>query len=296
MKKIQIDEIVIIILNYSNYNLTKNAVNNLLLNAIKYPIVIVDNNSPNESYSILKDYYSDNTNIHVIQTKNNGGYSKGNNFGIKYAESKYKNLKYICIMNPDIELKDSKIIDNLILLLNSSSQYASATGIQILNGQKVHGWELPSYLTLIFKESILFNKLNFMKKRMKEKVNESILEQEVLSGCFFVINKEIFKDIGYFDENVFLYFEEDILSHKLMQRGWKSVIDLNQSFYHNHNHKKSRTLKSLLKDYSIFVESKKYYCNKYMKKKPDLLFYISAIFHKYVELPLKYLIKYKIGM
>lgn len=77
-------KVAIIILNYQNYEDTIKCVNNLLnFTNIQLQIVIVDNFSTNKSFFILNKIYANNSNVDVIQTNNNGGYSSGNNFRYK---------------------------------------------------------------------------------------------------------------------------------------------------------------------------------------------------------------------
>ena len=61
------NEISIIILNYFNYKLTTACVDNLLNLELESRIIIVDNNSQNESYKYLKDYYRNTITVDVIK-------------------------------------------------------------------------------------------------------------------------------------------------------------------------------------------------------------------------------------
>ena len=47
---------------------------------------------------------------------------------------------------------------------------------------------------------------------------------EAVSGCFFMIKSEALKRVNYFDENVFLYYEENILGEKLRNSSYTLVI------------------------------------------------------------------------
>ena len=74
----------VIIVNYVDYETTKQLVNKLKnYTSIRY-ICVVDNNSPNGSYKYLKKAFIDNNNVKVLCTTRNGGYGYGNNYGIRY--------------------------------------------------------------------------------------------------------------------------------------------------------------------------------------------------------------------
>lgn len=56
-----------------------------------------------------------------------------------------------------------------------------------------------------------------------------------VSGCCFGMRAEDFKNIGYLDENVFLYCEEDILAYKMERLGKKAVVDMEAKVWHKEN-------------------------------------------------------------
>lgn len=92
------DKVCIVILNYNNYEDTIECVQSLrsAINSNEYDIVIVDNNSVNDSVKELSRALSP---IKIITSLENRGYANGNNIGIKYAED--NGYDYICILNND---------------------------------------------------------------------------------------------------------------------------------------------------------------------------------------------------
>ena len=76
--------VFIILLNYNGYKDTIDCINSLLnINYDEFKIVVVDNNSTDDSHRILNDYLSDLEIVKYIQTGQNLGFSDGNNIGIK---------------------------------------------------------------------------------------------------------------------------------------------------------------------------------------------------------------------
>ena len=49
-----------------------------------------------------------------------------------------------------------------------------------------------------------------------------------------LFNLSILKDINFFDENTFLYFEEEIISEKLKEKNYKIGIITDEFYIHNH--------------------------------------------------------------
>lgn len=64
-------------------------------------VVIVDNGSGNESVEKLQEHFDGNERVHVVPTKENLGFAKGNNVGITYAREKF-NPDFIVVANSDI--------------------------------------------------------------------------------------------------------------------------------------------------------------------------------------------------
>ena len=262
-------DMAIVVLNYNNFEETKKCVDNLLNIGINKEIVIVDNKSTNESFKILKNNYVKFDNIHVIETEKNGGYSYGNNFGIKYIIKKYPNINFLCIMNPDVIISYSKIIDNIIDKLKQNDDVAAMSAIMILNGYLNYEgmcWELPDKKT-IYTDHIMFLK----NKRRKEDIkieNNFIAKVDVIPGSFFIIKRRELEEIGYLDEKVFLYNEENILAHKLLKLNKKVALSVSDYYEHNHIKKKEQVnLKKRLNDNKIGFESRKYLCSEFYEKK-----------------------------
>ncbi len=293
-------DIAILILNYNNYNLTIECVNNLIKIKSQYQIVIVDNNSPNDSYKLLSDEFSCYENIAVIKSEYNGGYSYGNNYGIKYIDENFNDIKYLVIMNPDIIIKDINVIENIVNIIKENSQVVMSTGLGFTNdilNQGSFGWKIPTFIELV-KSNLSFTKI-FKKNTINiprlEKKNGSYIINDVISGCFFAISLNYLKSIGYLDENVFLYFEENILASKIKMDKFKVAISVNDLFYHNHilKDKNLKKINEKKRDYKYFCDSQKYYYNNILRiniiKKAFIEFIIMV--HRYIEIPIINLLK-----
>ena len=107
-------DVVFVILNYNSIYDTEEAIEYISANVDtdNYGVVIVDNASPNGDGEELKQYYSDNTNVVVIQSEENLGFARGNNLGFAYAK---KNLSpdFIVMMNSDILLLETKLYSKI---------------------------------------------------------------------------------------------------------------------------------------------------------------------------------------
>lgn len=252
---------VMVILNYNDYNTTSDYLE-LIGNykCLDY-IIVVDNNSTDNSYQKLLKY--NNKKIKVLKSDKNGGYGYGNNIGIKYAIKKYGKCNII-ISNPDIVVKD-EVIEELSKVLNSNDHIAIAAPVVKENGKLNRGWKLSSggkelLLSLPkigtnFRDKIVGYKYSYYN-------NNELSKVDVVSGCFFMIKSEVFKKIGLFDEHLFLYYEENVIAKKIKDLGYISVVVNNCNIIHNHSVSIDKTHNNLNK-YKILKESQMYYLNNY---------------------------------
>lgn len=281
------ENIAIIVVNYNNYLLTQKCVTNLLHLKVKSHIVIVDNCSTNESFVNLTNFFMKFENVKVIQSEKNGGYSYGNNYGIHFAEKKW-NIEFICIMNPDVIIEDN-YFEKLCQKLIKKDDYAAIAPFMFLAGHfksDCLSWNLIDSKKL-YKE---FNLLKFNKNQRKTEYNieeKELLLADVLPGCFFIIKKSKFEEIGYFDENIFLYHEEDIIGLKFKNLNYKLLLDSSCYYLHNHfNNDKEKVLyeykynfKNVRRNYDYEYNSRLYLCEKFFHNQNKLKLQITKIFN-----------------
>ena len=97
---------------------TKNCVDSILTNVNgDKKIIIIDNASPNNSFSILSELFANDNTVDVITTDNNLGFACGNNFGYRYALDKYQ-PDFIVVMNNDMEILDADFQNGFIKAYN----------------------------------------------------------------------------------------------------------------------------------------------------------------------------------
>lgn len=254
-----------LILNYIDYKETISCVKNLLNKDINknLVIVIVDNNSPNNSFSILKNKYKENCNVHVIQSGLNGGYAKGNNFGFRYIRKTFPDIEYTIVMNPDTRLCSINDISKLRDAFKHDSKLAIVAPVVILNGKinyKGTAWNVPDC------RQILKHHCKFIKYDTVQYINEQspgLVYVDAVQGGFFMIKMKALLDIGFMDEHTFMYCEEVLLAKDLQRKGYKEAVLSNVFFEHNHKEKETKiTLRGRINHENNFWKSRKIYCKK----------------------------------
>lgn len=184
-------------------------------------VIIVDNNSTDcdTMFNKLKTLWGED--IILIKNSSNGGYGQGNNVGIRQCSA-----PVVLIMNPDVRLVCP--IFRKAINLFSKNKNMCILGMKqwlTLNEPSSNSFTCTSrmngYLSTIL--SALCTRLDFY-----------IAKYMHFSGSCFFINKAMFEAVGLFDENVFLYGEEDDIHYRLMHRfkDCKMIYNKNLRYLH----------------------------------------------------------------
>ena len=250
---------IIIILNYNDSNNCLKLYNQIKDYKCLDGIIFVDNNSKETSYKDLKSI--NDKKVDVIRLNSNEGYAHGNNEGIKYVIKKYKECNLI-ISNPDIEISEA----NLKGLLNqiSSNKDISLLGPTIIECKTIsRGWKLTDgWDEVKLSIPVYGSNRNKVVGYKDNYYKGDITKVDVVSGSFFIIKSNVIKDINYFDERTFLYYEENILSTKLKVKKYNVYVSNKYKVKHNHSESVDKNINNI-KKFKILKESQNYYVNNY---------------------------------
>ncbi len=198
--------------------------------------------------------------ISVISAPDNGGYAKGNNFGIKYALEHFHS-DYIFVANPDAYFTDKAAL----ACLSEIKRHPEYGILAPVVNQGFNAWDLPGFSGLI--ESMFLIVYNLHKKAIKKKLvrsSRTIERVGVVDGSFFIISADAYKKIGGMDERTFLYCEEMIMAYRLMLQGYYVGVLTKERYDHLHsttikklnNNSKARAFRHFHRSYKIY---NKYY-------------------------------------
>ncbi len=273
----------IVILNYNDYENTIKMIEQIKDYKCLNKIVIVDNCSTDESVDKIKPFES--SNIILLEAKSNNGYASGNNLGLKYLE-KETSCELAIISNPDIIVEES-VIEELIKDMKKNANI-SFLGPKILeNGHITKGWKLPSYFVELLSTVNFLHRFSFhFQKYPDEYYQEKITRVEVIHGCFFVSRLKDFKKMKYFDPNTFLYYEENILAKKALEKDLQSYVDTSLSVHHLGSQTVQKNLKKV-KKYKAIKKSMFYYEKEYNHLNFLAMFFLKVFY--YISLFFAYL-------
>ena len=212
-------QLSVIILNYNvRYFLEQCvlSVQNSIQN-IDAEIIVVDNNSSDDSCEMMKQRFP---NIKLIENAANSGFPKGNNIGVREAKG-----KYICILNPDTVVAEDtfeKITDFL-----NRTENVGIVGCKLIDGagnflpESKRGVPTPFVaFTKIMGMYKWFPKSKLFGKYYAQHLNENETGKvAILVGAFMMMKRELYLEVGGFDENCFMYSDDIDLSYMVLKKG-----------------------------------------------------------------------------
>lgn len=280
----------IVILNYNDYPTTLELVHQIYqFNEID-EIVVVDNNSTDNSFDVLFKK-SKQLNFTLIRADKNGGYSYGNNLGIKYL-IEHSNPDIIIIANPDV-LFEEKIIYRIKQAFISNNDIGLLSPIMTdRNGKQMRMWlKLPSYINSLLDCSLIGRQINKLLGYKRINFSKPLFEVEKIPGSFMAFRSVALKEIGLFDDGVFLYYEENIIGMRMKQAGIKTMLLTDSSYIHNHSVTITKNM-NVINSYRNNLKSKLYFEKTY-RRIGHIRIFILQLFMKYGVLEKKILISLK---
>lgn len=231
--------ITLITLNYKDYEGCKNICKQALSIPLINQILIVDNYSNDGSYEKLCQIKNDK--IHIIQSGKNGGYSFGYNCGFKWAHQHHADIVFLC--NTDV-LFNSELIQACIQHLNEHPSCAAVSGrmYNTNHEEQKSYWDFPNYWDDLKYCFYTYRKKKSRPKNVFKTYTANHIDVEALAGSFSCYRLNALIEVGMYDENVFLYNEENILGYRLRKSGY-TLARLNNVFYiHAHRRRINRSL------------------------------------------------------
>ncbi|MBI2028487.1 MAG: glycosyltransferase family 2 protein [Candidatus Levybacteria bacterium] len=222
-------DLSIIIVNYNTKEFLEGCVDSLLNSIskkINYEIVVVDNASIDDSPSAisrLRQDFGGKVNIKTILNKENLGFSRANNQGIKISQ----NSRYILFLNPDTLVKNDTV-EKMIEFMDKHKDAGAATcKVVMQNGQiddaSHRGFPTPwnAFCHFVGFEKIFPKSRLFSGYTLGWKEFSKVHEIDVLAGAFMLVRRKAGEDVSWWDEDYFFYGEDIEFCYQLKQKGWK---------------------------------------------------------------------------
>ena len=225
-------KISIVIVNYRVKDLLKECLNSILSSKGKMDneIIVIDNNSKDGSVELLKREFPE---VRLLENLQNKGFSFACNQGIKKSSG-----EYILLLNPDT-IFPQRDFGKMIEFMDSN-QKAGICGPEMVDGRGELLYScrsFPTFLTSISSSQSLLERIfpgNPLSRKylLKDIDHSRIQEVDWVSGSCLFARKKMLDEIGFLDEDFFIYVEDVDLCYRAHRAGWKVFYFPQVTFIH----------------------------------------------------------------
>ena len=220
----QAPRLSILIISYNTVDLTLDCLRSIYREAVddSFEVIVLDNASTDGSAARISEQFPQ---ARLIKSSQNHGFAVGNNIAAAMARG-----EWILLLNPDTVVKDHAID----ILLDFACKHPEAS---IFGGRTLFAdgtlnptscWARPTPwssfcngagLAGLFPGSRLFDP-----ESLGGWHRDSVREVDIVTGCFFLLSKRHWEELGGFDQEYFMYGEEADLCMRAARRGLKCMI------------------------------------------------------------------------
>jgi O-antigen biosynthesis protein len=250
----------IVIVNYNVKHFLEQALLSVhrAIEGLEAEVFVVDNNSMDGSVSMVRQRFPW---VNLIASKENLGFSRGNNLAIRQATG-----DYVLLLNPDTVVEEDTF--HQIVAFMDQQPDAGALGVKMINGKGEFLPEskraLPTPWTAFYKvfglAKLFPRNRRFGHYHLTYLDPEQIHAVEVLSGAFMLLRKSVLDKIGLLDEQFFMYGEDIDLSYRVTQAGYTNYYYPHTQIIH---YKGESTRKGSLNYVLVFYNAMRLFVRKH---------------------------------
>ena len=183
-------------------------------------IIVVDNGSQDGSQEALRRAHP---HVVLIENGENLGFAKANNIGFQRARG-----RYLCLVNTDVIALDG-VIDKMVAYLDAHPD-VGIVGPRTLTRELTLRQNCRRFPTLanaagdfLFLSRLLPGVRKFDGRTLPASSYATTHDAEVLSGCFMMVRRQAFDQVGPLDEAFFFYGEDTDWCRRFYDAGWRIV-------------------------------------------------------------------------
>jgi GT2 family glycosyltransferase len=213
----------------------------------RFKKIIIENSNNSESTQKLKSKYK---NIECYNTGYDSGFPKALNYGFKLAQT-----EYLISANPD-SFPNKDCFEKLVKTADEIPEAALIVPATYKENEKE------------------FKEYGYFKKNENKLLKNNTLEVDWVTGNIFLIRKKDLNTVGYYDENIFLQYDDIDYCKRIFNNKRKVIINFNAKSKHlegrSHNPEFSFQMKcesSWHTSWSCYYFYKKHYGHIYALKK-----------------------------
>ena len=225
-------ELSILVISYNTSELTLECLRSVhqATHETHFELIVVDNaSSDGSAEAIRKEFRA----LKLISLDENIGFGRGNNLAAEHAGG-----EFLLLLNPDTVVLDGAI-DELVRFAHERPQCGIWGGRTLFADRSLNPgscWRGMSLWTLfsravgllsLMPRSPLFNAAGYGGWQ-----RDSVREVDTVSGCFLLIRRSLWEELGGFDPAFFMYGEEADLCLRARKRGARPTITPDAEIIH----------------------------------------------------------------
>lgn len=210
----------VIIPNWNGSDLLEDCLNSLGKQTFSnFEIILVDNGSTDDSLEYVENNFPE---VKIIKFKKNFGFARAINEGVKISEA-----EYVVFLNNDTKV-DKDWLKNLVECANKHPEVISVNS-KLLN---FYDKKIIDGVGMVINEVGQARSIGWQEKDDGKYIGEDYIFGATGGASLF--RKKDFINVGFFDENFFMYSEEVDFAFRVQFLGYKSIFCPKAIVYHKH--------------------------------------------------------------
>ncbi len=214
-------DLSVVIVNYNTGHLLADCLRSLLGNQgpFAYQVTVVDNGSSDGSAALVRREFPQ---VHPLENQGNMGYAYANNQGLKSRRA-----RYYLLLNPDTILP-TDAIDKMVAFMEGKPEAGIAGPKLVMADGRLdlacrRGFPTPqvSFYRMMGLSRLFPRSRRFARYNLAYLDPDQVTEVDSVVGAFMMIRDEVLRQIGYLDEEFFLYGEDLDFAYRAKEAGWK---------------------------------------------------------------------------
>ncbi|HLY32543.1 MAG TPA: glycosyltransferase family 2 protein [Ktedonobacterales bacterium] len=257
-------DLSIVIVNWNSRELLEQCLRSLAATGTRcsYEVIVSDNGSTDGSREWLARVAQANPQVQCVFNDDNPGFGVGNNRALPFCRG-----RYVLFLNADTILTES--LDDLIAAADAIGPACGAVGGRVLNADKTIQLSCRERFTLpvlIASYTLAFAGLHpgvIRRQQLADWDHASLRDVGTLSGCYLLVPAHVLREVGGFDPQIFLYFEDTDLCYRIRRAGYRITYAPVSAIIHLEGGA-SRDEGVTLRGLSSSVQSARYFTRAYL--------------------------------
>lgn len=256
-------ELSIVIISYNTAQITKETIESIYTSLSErdkktFEVIVLDNASSDDSIAVLEKMQIAHPNLKLIRSDKNLGFSNGNNRAIEQSEG-----KYVLFLNSDIiVLADA--IEKLLIFYKKDEKNIQFAGGKLLNRDNTPQASCGPFYTPAIVFGALFLRGDYW--GLTRSSPTTVKKVDWVSGACILTTAALFKEMGGFDKEIFMYMEEIDLLYRAAKKGYQTWFCPDAQFIHLGSASSGGTTFPILQVYNGFLYFyKKHYSRNYVR-------------------------------